>query len=202
MKNIILSIIGITMFTIIGCDNLPTEPISNGNDNYSISIGQTNDDEVLNNDAVPVSKDFIVNKPKSEYPLDSLLMCMNLTPEQMMDLQRIVNGYNYIKNGIPKGREWELKCFQYTELYKYWIDSLNPQPTDKDYSTKMKKMNWVFKVYSKEINKKYDDSLKNFRRYTVVRIPNNVRTRLTMDQVNMLNKWGSNPYLTCEFLKP
>lgn len=202
MKNIILSIIGITMFTIIGCDNLPTEPISNGNENYSITVRQSNDDEVLNQDALPVSKDFIVNKPKSEYPLDSLLMCMNLTPEQMMDLQPIVNGFNKIKFRVKDGRERELKCFQYTGLYKYWIDSLNPQPTDKDYSTKMKKMNWVFKEYSKQINKKYDDSLKNYRRYTVVIIPNNVNTKLTLDQISILNKWGSNPFLTCEFLKP
>ena len=82
------------------------------------------------------------------------------------------------------------------------MDSLNPQPTDKDYSTKMKKMNWEFKEYSKMINKKYDDSLRNNRRYAVIRIPLNVRTKLTKDQLDILNKWNVNPFLTCEFLKP
>jgi hypothetical protein len=191
-----------TLFTLIGCDNLPTEPISNGNENYSITTGQSNNDEVLNYDALPVSNDFIVRKPKSEYPLDSVLVCMNLTPEQMVELQPIVNSYHYIKNDIPEGRERELKSFKYTEWYKYYMDSLNPQPTDKDYSTKMKKMNWAFKEYSKMINKKFDDSLKNYRRYTVIRISYNRKANLTYDQRNMLDKWNVNPFLTCEFLKP
>jgi hypothetical protein len=82
------------------------------------------------------------------------------------------------------------------------MDSLNPQPTDKDYSTKMKKMNWAFKEYSKMINKKFDDSLKNYRRYTVIRISYNRKANLTYDQRNMLDKWNVNPFLTCEFLKP
>jgi hypothetical protein len=196
MKNIILSIIGITMFTIIGCDNLPTEPISNGNENYSISPGQTNDDEVLNNDAVPVSKDFIVNKPKSEYPLDSLLMCMNLTPEQRVKVDPIVLKYISDIKGIKDGLPIELE--ELSESYSWEIKMMNLKPTDSNYKSVVMWLNDEFKKSTKEIKRRFSDSLDRTTYYFNV----NFTPHLTQEQWVMYKKWRNNPYLTCEFLKP
>ncbi len=196
MKNIILSIIGITMFTIIGCDNLPTEPISNGNDNYSISIGQTNDDEVLNNDALPVSKDFIVNT--KEYPLDSVLMCMNLTPEQRVKIDEWVRGYKLtqvdVKEGLP------IAIAEYDQKFNDFIKSKNLKPTDSNYKSEMKKLNWWYNHDTKNIRKQFSDSLIRYKNLTDDRIIK--YSNLTPEQVIMFEKWRNNPKLTCEFLKP
>ena len=196
MKNIILSIIGITMFTIIGCDNLPTEPISNGNENYSISLGQTNDDEVLNNDAVTVSKDFIVNKPKSEYPLDSLLMCMNLTPEQRVKVDPIVLKYKSDSKKMQEGLQIELK--EYDQIFSDYIKIMNLKPTDSNYKSEMKLLNRLYKDRIKETKQKFSDSLRVMTEYFDSRVTN----RVTPEQREMYKKWRNNPYLTCEFLKP
>jgi len=196
MKNIILSIIGITMFTIIGCDNLPTEPISNGNENYSISIGQTNDDEVLNNDAVPVSKDFIVNKPKSEYPLDSLLMCMNLTPEQKVYIDPIVLKYKSDIKGIKDGLPVILN--KLSESCSNVLKNLNLKPTDSNYKSEMMWLNNYFKTASKETKQRFSDSLEMTTRFFEGRVTGH----FTPEQRDMYKKWRNNPYLTCEFLKP
>lgn len=196
MKNIILSIIGITMFTIIGCDNLPTEPISNGNENYSISIGQTNDDEVLNNDAVTVSKDFIVNKPKSEYPLDSLLMCLNLTPEQRVKIDEWVRQYKSDSKKMQEGLQIELK--EYTQIFSDYIKIMNLKPTDSNYKSEMKLYNRLYKDRIKETKQKFSDSLERTTSFFYSRVTGH----LTQEQWEMWKKWRNNPYLTCEFLKP
>jgi hypothetical protein len=197
MKNIILSIIGITMFTIIGCDNLPTEPISNGNENYSISNGQSNDEEVLNNDAVPVStKDFIVKKPKSEYPLDSVLMCMNLTPEQRVKVAPIVLKYKNDSYKMQDGLRIELE--EYTQIFSDYIKMMNLKPTDSNYKSEMKLLNRLYKDRIKETKQKFSDSLRVMTEY----FDGRVTYHFTQEQWEMYKKWRNNPYLTCEFLKP
>lgn len=194
MKNIILSIIGITMFTIIGCDNLPTEPISNGNENYSITVGQSNDDEVLNNDALPVSKDFIVNT--KEYPLDSVLMCMNLTPEQRVKIDEWVRQYKNVQGNVKEGLPDAIE--EYNQIFNDFMKSKNLNPKDSNYKSEIKKWNWWYNHDTKNIRKQFSDSLTNYKRMTYSKID----FTLTPEQRLMWEKWKKNPKLTCEFLKP
>ena len=182
------------MFTIIGCDNLPTEPISNGNENYSITVGQSNDDEVLNNDALPVSKDFIVNT--KEYPLDSVLMCMNLTPEQRVKIDEWVRQYKNVQGNVKEGLPDAIE--EYNQIFNDFMKSKNLNPKDSNYKSEIKKWNWWYNHDTKNIRKQFSDSLTNYKRMTYSKID----FTLTPEQRLMWEKWKKNPKLTCEFLKP
>lgn len=194
MKNITLNIVFLmTLFTFIGCDNLPIQPEIDDSTNYSITPNTLNGEETMS-EVVPQSNDFIVNK--SEIPLDTILICFNLTPDQKIMIDEYITWYKNVQEYVKEGKPREI-YFRKLQWDSH-IKSLNLKPTDSNYK---KEMNYWIKLYNydiKKIEKNYSDSLRIYKNITY----NRIRMKLNPDQILMWDKWVKNPKLPCEFLKP
>lgn len=195
MKNITLNIVFLmTLFTFIGCDNLPTEPISNGNENYSITPNTLNGEETMS-EVVPQSNDFIVNK--NVIPLDSILPCLNLSQDQWDRIKKNQSYWILVYNHIhSKWKEqYQLLDMRTQQNFK----KLNIKTSDTNYRKVMMEFNRTYKLKKDSIDKMMSDSLSRRQNDFYTR---EVGSYLYGDQRVMFYKWYNNPKLTCEFLKP
>jgi hypothetical protein len=195
MKNIISNIVFLmTLFTFIGCDNLPIQPEIDDSTNYSITPNTLNGEETMS-EVVPQANGFIVNK--NVVPLDSILPCLNLSQDQWDIIKK--NQVYWMRIYYYTLSQWkqDLQFLDITTQQNF--KKLNIKTSDTNYRKVMMEFNRTYKLKKDSIDKMMSDSLSKNQKHFYTR---EVGSYLYGDQQVMFYKWYNNPKLTCEFLKP
>jgi hypothetical protein len=185
MKNIILSIIGITMFTIIGCEQSPLSPV--------VETQFVVTDNVNNN------TDFITTD--KTIPVDSVLSCIDLDSQIVWDKPQNIS-IDVIKSeykgyfGYLKSR-YNRDVKKITDSYKNIIDSLNIDINNPNNIVKIRELNRNYKTDIQFRTDKYYSSVKSITGDFFKEI----RRNLTTEQQIIWDEWVSTGKLPCE-VKP
>lgn len=185
MKNIILSIIGITMFTIIGCEQSPISPV--------VETQFVVTDNVNNN------TDFITTD--KTIPVDSVLSCIGLDSHIVWDKPQNIS-IDVIKMeyrgyfGHLKYR-YNIDVKKITDSYKKIIDSLNIDINNPNNIVKIRELNRNYKTDVQFRTDKYYSSVKSKTGFFFKEI----RRNLTTEQQIIWDEWVSTGKLPCE-VKP
>lgn len=185
MKNIILSIIGITMFTIIGCDNLPISPVIET---------QTIVTDNVNNNTNFITTDKTIS-------VDSVLSCIKVDSQIIWNKPQIVR-INVIKSeyggyfGYLKYR-YNRDVKNITDSYKNIIDSLNIDINNPTNIVKIRELNRRYKTDIQSRTDRYNFSIESRTRDFFMEI----RRELTSEQQITWDEWISTGKLPCE-VKP
>jgi hypothetical protein len=195
MKNITLNIVFLmTLFTFIGCDNLPIQPEIDDSTNYSITPNTLNGEETMS-EVVPQANGFIVNK--KIVPEDSMLYCLNLSQDQWNEIKIVQSWWKPVYNHIHTKWKENLQLLDITTQQNF--KKLNIKRSDPDYRKVMIEINKIYKSKIDSINKIMGDSLTRRQNDHYFR---GISPILNDEQRAMFLKWVENPKLTCEFLKP
>ena len=195
MKNITLNIVFLmTLFTFIGCDNLPTSPVIEGSMDSKIVVNSNN--ELMSQDNVPPTGDkFIVNKKVISE--DSILPCLNLSQEQSDQIKIAQSWWKPVYNYIHSKWKEELLFLDIVTQQKF--KKLNIKTSDTNYRKVVMEFNRTYKLKKDSIDKMMSDSLSRRQNDHYSR---GISPILNDEQRYMFWKWVNNPKLTCEFIKP
>jgi hypothetical protein len=195
MKNIISNFVFLmTLFTLIGCDNLPIQPEIDDSTNYSIKPNTLNGEETMS-EVVPQSNGFIVNKKVISE--DSILPCLNLSQEQSDQIKIAQSWWKPVYNYIHSKWKEELLFLDIVTQQKF--KKLNIKTSDTNYRKVVMEFNRTYKLKKDSIDKMMSDSLSRRQNDHYSR---GISPILNDEQRYMFWKWVNNPKLTCEFIKP
>jgi hypothetical protein len=195
MKNITLNFVFLmTLFTFIGCDNLPIQPEIDDSTNYSIAPNTLNGEETMI-EVVTQSNGFIVNK--NVVPLDSILPCLNLSQDQWDIIKK--NQVYWMRIYYYTLSQWKQDLQFLDIITQQNFKKLNIKTSDTNYRKVMMEFNRTYKLKKDSIDKMMSDSLSKNQKHFYTR---EVGSYLYGDQRVMFYKWYNNQKLTCEFLKP
>jgi hypothetical protein len=183
-----------TLFTFIGCDNLPIQPEIDDSTNYSIAPNTLNGEETMI-EVVTQSNGFIVNK--NVVPLDSILPCLNLSQDQWDIIKK--NQVYWMRIYYYTLSQWKQDLQFLDIITQQNFKKLNIKTSDTNYRKVMMEFNRTYKLKKDSIDKMMSDSLSKNQKHFYTR---EVGSYLYGDQRVMFYKWYNNQKLTCEFLKP